>query len=685
MKNCGFSPRSFVLIVISEGRTAALSRLLYMDWILDSLIQAALSKITAALNFLTILFLENFGIDFATINNDGEAVGIFDKYFPLAHGLQTLFMATAIGIIFSVFIFQLVKNFFGPLSDAEDPLHLIGRLAISGLFTWFSYDILAYIQIPIDKIYNMFVQIDTVTKFQFPAFNMNYITEGVNADLIVVLLIQLFFTIAIGWNYIMLLLEIVERYIILGVLFYTSPWAFSTLASANTKSIFQSWMKMLGSQYLLMFLNVFFLKIFVNGLQNAPLAYQDTWEFFIWNLCMLGILKVGQRVDHHMASLGLSTAQAGTGIASTLAAVGFSMSYMSRGLSRSAGSIAKDAGLPGGGRAMSASEMQYKSPGGGLTDVSAKSVMNQNMSNPGATVLTGRSAAQTAMDYFGIKPTGAENMSKCTFGAGKAHLEYMDGTAIDIMAADGKNAHKPMPGIIAAETKGADGFQYYMSGRGNPSVLAKNFGGSSVESHLSKICSEENSPFSFDRIKQDGIDTGAYMLYDNANNQVFQYSPSAMYDTSDINTKTENFGGFEWNVSNVTPTAFEGNVPVDFNDNMHNAKIFESYFPGASESFGGIENAWYNQDAMNWSVYTNQGIYNVYDSVSYTPTEGSVHLSSNNAAGFFAVGSELTPERRQDGVIGRRNMQMDEASTMWQKTKFTGTDDIYKYTKGRKK
>lgn len=40
--------------------------------------------------------------------------------------------------------------------------------------------------------------------------------------------------IALGWNYFKLLLEVVERYVVVGVLCYTSPLAYSMGASKDT-------------------------------------------------------------------------------------------------------------------------------------------------------------------------------------------------------------------------------------------------------------------------------------------------------------------------------------------------------------------------------------------------------------------------------------------------------------------
>ena len=53
------------------------------------------------------------------------------------------------------------------------------------------------------------------------------------------------------WNYLKLLFEAAERYVLLGVLVYTAPVAFSMGASQTTANIWKSWCRMLGGQIFL--------------------------------------------------------------------------------------------------------------------------------------------------------------------------------------------------------------------------------------------------------------------------------------------------------------------------------------------------------------------------------------------------------------------------------------------------
>ena len=77
-------------------------------------------------------------------------------------------------------------------------------------------------------------------------------------------LIVLILVVIVAWNYIKLLFEAAERYIMVGVLVFTAPMAFATGASENTSNIFSSWCRMLGGQFFLLIMNAWCLRLFVS-------------------------------------------------------------------------------------------------------------------------------------------------------------------------------------------------------------------------------------------------------------------------------------------------------------------------------------------------------------------------------------------------------------------------------------
>ena len=81
-------------------------------------------------------------------------------------------------------------------------------------------------------------------------------------------LIVLILVIIIAWNYIKLLFEAAERYILVGVLVYTAPIAFATGASESTSNVFSAWCRMLGGQLFLLIMNAWCLRLFTSMVGN---------------------------------------------------------------------------------------------------------------------------------------------------------------------------------------------------------------------------------------------------------------------------------------------------------------------------------------------------------------------------------------------------------------------------------
>lgn len=161
----------------------------------------------------------------------------------------------------------------------------------------------------------------------------------VGAILITVLII------ALGWNYFKLLLEVVERYIVVGVLCYTSPLSYSMGALKTTNQVFRSWIRMVGSQLLLLVMNVWFLRGFNSSvgqyIGNGGGLTNGNGSIFLWLFCALAFLKTAQKFDSYLASIGLNAAQTGSNLGMEIIAV-------SRVIGGAAGNI-KTAGKVFGG------------------------------------------------------------------------------------------------------------------------------------------------------------------------------------------------------------------------------------------------------------------------------------------------------------------------------------------------
>lgn len=156
--------------------------------------------------------------------------------------------------------------------------------------------------------------------------------------------------------FIKLLLEMIERYVLLGVMFYTAPLPFASIVMKESR-IFKSWCQMFVSQVILMILNGFF----ISTCLGAMVRFSDSKEgtmfdemnpvtYVVFLLCLVSWLAIGSRMDQHLSALGLSTAQAGGNLAGAIMAAGQQAMLLGRtvgSMNRGVRNMAKNASSVG--------------------------------------------------------------------------------------------------------------------------------------------------------------------------------------------------------------------------------------------------------------------------------------------------------------------------------------------------
>lgn len=222
--------------------------------ILDGIVEWLATQIMNLLDLLSSSVLGALGCDMAT----------FKRYFPAASTMYEVFVWTAIGLVLLNLVWQLFKNFGAGLDvETEDPIKLLFRSVLYILLIWYSDDIVDMALGIGGTPYNWILNA-SLPAIQFGSFNSVLLTIiGVVANGSVAL-ICLILLLILAWNYIKLLLEAAERYIMLGILVFTAPVAFATGASRSTSNIFKSWCRMFASQLFLLMMNAWCLKLFVN-------------------------------------------------------------------------------------------------------------------------------------------------------------------------------------------------------------------------------------------------------------------------------------------------------------------------------------------------------------------------------------------------------------------------------------
>lgn len=222
--------------------------------ILDGIVEWIAEQVMAGLDLINTSVLGALGCNMDT----------FLRYFPAAETMYEIFVAVAMGLILLNWIWQLFKNYgLSAGIEAEDPVKLSLRSILFLLLAYFSDQIVSTV-LEIGGTPYSWILTSDLPSLDFASFNASILTIlGVCANGAVAT-IGLILTLILAWNYIKLLFEAAERYVLLGVLVYSAPVAFAMGASQTTSNIFKSWCRMFGGQVFLLVMNAWCLRLFTS-------------------------------------------------------------------------------------------------------------------------------------------------------------------------------------------------------------------------------------------------------------------------------------------------------------------------------------------------------------------------------------------------------------------------------------
>ena len=222
--------------------------------ILDGIVEWIAEQVMHGLDLINTSVLGALGCDMA----------VFLRYFPAAETMYEVFVALTIGLILLMWVWNLFKNFgLGIGSEAEDPIKLTFRAVLFIVLAWYADDIVNIV-LDIGGTPYDWILTNALPSLNFGDFSSVLLTIiGVCANGAVAL-IALILVLILAWNYLKLLCEAAERYVLLGVLVFTAPVAFAMGASQSTSDIFKSWCRMFAGQVFLLMMNAWCLKLFTS-------------------------------------------------------------------------------------------------------------------------------------------------------------------------------------------------------------------------------------------------------------------------------------------------------------------------------------------------------------------------------------------------------------------------------------
>lgn len=312
-----------------------------LSWIFESIVNWVASIVTSIMDAVSGIFLNALGTDMTAM----------EQYFPFVTEAFFIFQYTAWALLFLITVWQLFRVFGGPVTEAENPWQLLARSAIFAILIGYAKPIfllaLDIARAPYTALMDATMDPGSFTFAGVEQVLTNGLSTMVSTITVVGPLLTIILMISLGWNYFKMLLECVERYVVVGVLCYTSPLAFSMGGSKTTNNVFKGWTRMVGSQLLLLVLNVWFLRAFNSTvgqfIGNGGALSTGQGSIFLWMFVALAFLKTAQKFDSYLAAMGLNVAQTGSSMGMELLMAARVISGVASGGAKTAGSVFRGA------------------------------------------------------------------------------------------------------------------------------------------------------------------------------------------------------------------------------------------------------------------------------------------------------------------------------------------------------
>lgn len=276
---------------------------------IDLIFSGIAKAVAAALNLVIEFFLDALGFSMDT----------FNEVFPYAINAYDTICTVAVALVLIFAALQLFQ-FFSSRSDRihGSPFRIITSilLAVGGIYLG-NYLLTAIVDLckaPYEVLKETSYMAATQEDVSLVRMALSVLDDIFSSASILVYLVLI---IMIGVNVIKLLLEAVERYVVLFVLLYLSPLAFSTLASDMTEGVFKRYLSMFAGQCLLLILNIWSAKMAISMFASIS-AVSGQSGVLLHLIIGYAFLKVAQRMDSYLNQLGISAAVTGADLGNEL-------------------------------------------------------------------------------------------------------------------------------------------------------------------------------------------------------------------------------------------------------------------------------------------------------------------------------------------------------------------------------
>ncbi len=675
-----------------------------LDWIFEGIVTWISSIVSEMMDAVSGLFLDALGTDMTAM----------EEYFPFVTKAFTIMQYTAGAVLFLITVWQLFRVFGGPVTEAENPWTLLARSSLSALLIGYAKPIFqitlniatapytALMELKMNKEDFTFAGVENALK--------NGMTTIVSIATVVGLLLLVILMIALGWNYFKLLLETVERYIVVGVLCYTSPLAFSMGASKATVPVFKSWCRMVGSQLLLLVMNVWFLRGFSTSVGqyvgNGGALSNGNGSIFLWLFCAIAFLKTAQKFDSYLAAMGLNVAQTGSGMGLELMMAARAVSGLGSG-ARSAGSVfggGSSAAATGAGAAAAGFAGKFKSnsyvrdavvdggirmgAGGGLgfvgrafggiaarngATLTGDSISSVASRNPKMSGTIGGEIADKSLANYMPRLKGVP-LKDTQISGGKISTTAMmpDGKMAELNLYD-KNQFENPEGVSAL-VEASDGSMWYQTAAGDGAGAF--FGTPGFAGDISEAARiREMFPDLPEDTMLRTVDEGVLEASTEGGNSLW-YS-SAFYEEPDApHGSIQASDGVDWYAMqpHAQTPAFESGEAAD----AYNQSQFQAFMPGYEQQVSSVDGSGRLEGQME--VWHSDGSgTRFYDTSQYAAPRGDYQVYEDSRGGqWYAIHGEASVDRKPVYEDGKPVYDGDSVRTVSvESVRYRGTPERY--------
>lgn len=263
---------------------------MFLDGILKGLILWIYGLILEGVEYMADSLLDIFSLDLA----------YFETYAPVVNNIQNIVIAVGWALLIGNLVFQAMRSMAAGLGfEGEDTVALGTRTFVFAFLLMASRQICAIGLNFTSAIMDLF-QVPDAVEIVTPDEN----AFGIDSSWLLAMIVGLILI----FQVIKFFFKIRERYVVTVILVVLAPLAFGMGGSKNTEDIFKGWCRMFGSMYVMMLMNVIFLKLLLPTMSTVPSGL----GIFPWLIFVTAIVRVGRKIDDIVCRMGLNPAHTGS-------------------------------------------------------------------------------------------------------------------------------------------------------------------------------------------------------------------------------------------------------------------------------------------------------------------------------------------------------------------------------------